>query len=58
MDPLSAFTLVCGIIQVVDFSAKLISTAQEVYEQGSTKAIKELAEQTSHMDQVLSDLQE
>ena len=37
MDPLTAFSLVAGIIQVVQFSSSVISTAQQICQGGSTK---------------------
>jgi hypothetical protein len=36
MDPISAFSLAAGIIQVVDFATRLLSTANELYHDGST----------------------
>ena len=35
MDPVSIFSLVCGIVQIVDFSAKVLSTSKELYDRGS-----------------------
>lgn len=35
MDPVTVFSLVCGVIQVVQFSAKVLSTAKDLYEKGS-----------------------
>jgi hypothetical protein len=36
MDPTSAFGLAVGILQVVDFSARLLSAGHQLYEHGST----------------------
>jgi hypothetical protein len=36
MDPISAFSLAAGIMQVVDFSTRLLSTANQLYHDGST----------------------
>ena len=35
MDPVSAFSLACGVIQVVDFSLKITSTCRKLYKKGS-----------------------
>ena len=35
MDPVSAFSLACGVIQVVDFSLKISSTCRKLYKKGS-----------------------
>ena len=35
MDPVSAFSLACGVIQVVDFSLKISSTCRKLYRKGS-----------------------
>lgn len=35
MDPVSAFSLACGVIQVVDFSLKISSKCRELYKEGS-----------------------
>lgn len=40
MDPLSALSLACGILQVIDFSSKFISGATEVYLSTSGTTIK------------------
>ena len=37
MDPLTAFSLAAGIIQVVQFSATLLSNSSQILEAGSTK---------------------
>lgn len=34
MDPLSAFSLACGVIQVVDFGCKVVSRANEILQTG------------------------
>lgn len=35
MDPVSSFSLACGVIQVVDFSLKISSTCRKLYKKGS-----------------------
>ncbi|CAI6339389.1 unnamed protein product [Periconia digitata] len=36
MEPLSAFGLAAGILQIIDFSTRLLSTGQQLYQDGST----------------------
>lgn len=36
MDPFTAFSLACGVIQVVDFSTKLVGKCREVYRDGTS----------------------
>ena len=42
MDPLTAFSLACGVIQVVDFSTKLVSRCREIYKNGLSSENSEL----------------
>lgn len=35
MDPVSAFSLACGIVQVVDFSLKISSSCRKLYKEGT-----------------------
>lgn len=35
MDPLSAFSLAAGVIQVVDYGTRILSTTYEIYQSGS-----------------------
>ena len=35
MDPVTIFGLVCGIVQIVDFSVKVLFTSKELYDRGS-----------------------
>lgn len=44
MDPLSAFSLACGVIQVVDFGLQVVSTARDLYKDGSNKNYDQLSE--------------
>ncbi|KAF2873771.1 hypothetical protein BDV95DRAFT_353084 [Massariosphaeria phaeospora] len=43
MEPLAAFGLAANILQVVDFSAKLLSAGHQIYQAGSTVQNAELA---------------
>ena len=49
MDPLSAFSLACGVLQVVDLSCKLISTTKSLYQKGSLEENDDLETQISHL---------
>jgi len=47
MDPLTAFSLACGVIQVIDFSTKVLSQCREIYKNGSlseNESIESMAE--------------
>ena len=49
MDPLTAFSLVCGVIQVVDFSTKTLLKCKELYQEGSLSEYQELEDLTNHL---------
>lgn len=49
MDPLTAFSLTCGVIQVVDFSFKTLSKYREIYHDGSLSQYKQLEDLTKHL---------
>lgn len=53
MDPLTAFSLACGVIQVVDFSAKIAVKCKEIYDDGALHEYRDLEDLTAH----LTDLQ-
>lgn len=44
MDPFTAFSLLCGIIQVVDFGTKLAKKGRELYKDGAASENMELEE--------------
>lgn len=44
MDPITAFSLAAGILQVVDISSKAIAKCHEVYKNGSLAEHRETAE--------------
>lgn len=56
MDPLSAFSLACGVLQVVDFSCKLISATKSLYQKGSLEENDDLETQISHLSALRSAL--
>ena len=49
MDAVSAFSLVCGIIQIVDFSAKAVKKCQELYKNGVSLENKEIEEMAKNL---------
>lgn len=42
MDPISAFSFAATIFQVVDFSAKVVSVATQIYKSGSSSELNSL----------------
>ncbi|CAD6592252.1 MAG: hypothetical protein ASARMPRED_006132 [Alectoria sarmentosa] len=56
MDPLTAFSLACGVIQVVDFSTKTLMKCKEIYKDGSLSEYQELEDLTSHLVDVRAGL--
>ena len=49
MDPLTAFSLACGVIQVVDFSTKTLMKCKEIYKDGSLSEYQELEDSASDL---------
>lgn len=49
MDPLSAFSLACNIIQVVDFGSKALAMCKELYDRGTLSEYQDLEETTKHL---------
>ena len=49
MDPLTAFSLACGVIQVVDFSTKTVAKCIEIYKEGSFAEYRDLEDLTKHL---------
>lgn len=56
MDPVTVFSLVCGIIQVVDFSTKVLSTSKELYDKGSLTEHENLGIMSARLINLRSDL--
>ena len=44
MDPVTAFDLAAGILQMVDVSFKALSTCREIYIEGSSQDVREVSE--------------
>ena len=49
MDPFSAFSLACGIIQVVDFSTRVLGMCKDMYKNGSLTQNQDLEERAKHL---------
>ena len=56
MDPFSAFSLVCGIIQVVDFSTKVAKKCRDLYKDGALSQNTEVEEMAKHLRDLRTDL--
>lgn len=57
MDPFSAFSLACGVIQVVDFSLRTLAKCKEFYHDGVLSEYNELEESTGCLASLENDLQ-
>ncbi len=57
MDPLTAFSLACGVIQVIDFSAKVLSQCREIYKNGSLSKNESIESMAEHLITLRADLQ-
>ena len=49
MDPTAAFSLACGVIQVVDFSMKVLAKCKEFYDHGALSEHQEVEGITKHL---------
>ena len=49
MDPLSTFSLVCGIIQIIDFSSKAVKKCREIVKDGALAENTEIEELAKHL---------
>lgn len=57
MDPINAFSLACGVIQVVDFSTRILSQFREIYKNGSLSEHESIQSMTEHLTTLRADLQ-
>ena len=57
MDPLTAFSLTCGVIQVVDFSTKIVGKCRQIYKYGVSSEYKEIESTTRHLMDLTADLE-
>ena len=56
MDPLTAFSLACGVIQVIDFSTELAKRCRQLYKDGTLSQNKEAEEMARHLTQLRTSL--
>ena len=56
MDPLTVFSLACSVVQVVDFSIKVLSSCREIYKDGASSENGDLADMTDRLKGLRIDL--
>ena len=56
MDPLSAFGLACGVIQVLDFSRKVLVKCRELYKHGASSENEEIESMAKCLTGLSTDL--
>ena len=56
MDPVTAFSIACGVIQVVSFSLRLMSKSKELYEKGSLEQNDSLENLAHHLSDLKVEL--
>ncbi|CAD6575193.1 MAG: hypothetical protein ASARMPRED_007126 [Alectoria sarmentosa] len=56
MDPLSAFGLACGVIQVLDFSRKVVVKCRELYKHGASSENEEIESMAKCLTGLSTDL--
>lgn len=56
MDPLTAFSLVSGVFQVVDFSTKVVKKCHELYKDGVSSENQEVEEMAKHLTDLHTNL--
>lgn len=56
MDPLTAFSLACGVIQVVDFSTKVVVKCREIYKTGASSENQEIESMAKNLTDLFIDL--
>lgn len=49
MDPVTAFSLAAGVLQVVDLSIQALSTCKEIYKDGSLAQHRKTEELTKYL---------
>ncbi len=49
MDPFATFSLVCGVIQIVDFSIKAVKQCQEIHKNGSLSENEQIEDMARHL---------
>ncbi len=56
MDPLTAFSLVCGIVQLVDFSTEVVEKCRELCKDGTSSENKDLEEMATQLTGLYTNL--
>ena len=56
MDPLTAFSLTCGVIQVVDFSARIVVKCRQIYKDGATSEHTQMKSMAEHLKALATDM--
>ena len=56
MDPITAFSLACGVIQVVDFSTKVVVKCREITKDGASSENKEIESMAKNLTDLFTDL--
>lgn len=56
MESFAAFSLACGIIQVVDFSSKVLKKCHELYRDGVSSEHREIEEMARHLTDLCANL--
>ena len=56
MDPLTALSLACNVIQVIDFSAKIVTKCKELYIDGASAKNKEIESMAKYLANISTDL--
>ena len=56
MDPLTALSLACNVIQVIDFGATMIAKCKELYKDGASAQSKDIESMAEYLANVSTDL--
>lgn len=56
MDPLTAFSVACGVIQVVDFCKKVVDKCREIYKDGASSENKVIESMAQHLTNLFVEL--
>ncbi len=56
MDPITAFSLARGVIQVVDFSTKVVVKCRGIYKDGALSENREIESMTKHLTDLFTEL--
>ncbi len=56
MESLAAFSLACGVIQIVDFSTKALTKCKEIYDHGALSEYHDVEEISNHLTGLQKDL--